>query len=209
MNASIGNRTFLVLLLLVVAAVVAVADVPPPATPEPPHGLMLRALGHVSGFRYFLVDKSGEVEEIGLPSNQLTKIGGADRDGPRKLVDLWAVPGLSVPHDRDSELFQQFKSDLKRNKIEGQVKLLSHDFSKPVFSLPGYSGASEVYEISVDSGKPIARHLGKHGPGTREMDLIWAVVAAVSAAAALLVIAGIAGLWFVRRRNRKKRNAEI
>lgn len=194
------------LLFVAVLASVALADVaPPPGFFAAENALELRSKTELKGYRFFLTDASGEIEEIILSPGTAKVFEAAGRGGASRFASVWAVPSESLEgRELDEELLVELVGELEQEKIAGQVRLLGHEFRKEVSVIESGTEHREIYEVSIasDSGKPAARPLAGEAftplPGGSD-GLIVAAIGGVLIFGAVL----IGGLLIIRRLHRR------
>ncbi|HUF04139.1 MAG TPA: hypothetical protein VMM38_08180 [Aridibacter sp.] len=155
-----SNRIVLVLLAAAAASQVFADVAPPPGFSAVGNALELRSSGSLDGFRFFLQDAGGAVEEIVLESAGAKVIDASGRVGVARYATLWAVPSKSIPEgELAAEGLEKLSLDLQKQAVEGQTKLFSHEFRKDVWVIESGGEHRDVYEIAMDpaSGKPSAR----------------------------------------------------
>lgn len=152
--------SFVTLLLFAAAANQVFADMaPPPGFSAVGNALELRISDTLTGYRFFLLDAGGTVEEIVFDSSGRMTIDSSGRGGASRFATLWAVPVASVPEGELSEDdLKVLADDLASGTVEGHVKLLRHEFRKEVSVIGSGGEHRDVYEIARDpaTGKPVA-----------------------------------------------------
>ncbi|QQS41737.1 MAG: hypothetical protein IPM63_01965 [Acidobacteriota bacterium] len=194
------------LLLVAVFAAAALADVaPPPGFFVAENALELRTNTELSGYRFFLTDASGEIEEIVLSPGTAKIFEAAGRGGAARFASVWAVPSESLEgRELDKDSLVELVGELQQEKINGQVRLLGHEFRKEVSVIESGTEQRDIYEVSIatDSGKPTAKPLAAEVftplPGSSSGLLVAAVGGALIFGAFL-----IGGLLIIRRLHRR------
>lgn len=205
-----NSRLVLIIAFLLIpfAAQAAFADVaPPPGFTAVGNTLVLKSSGDLNGYRFFLRDLSGAFEEVSLDPSSPTSIGGDERRGPARWATLWAVPENILPAGNVGPEDLSFLSSQPGGPGQKDaIKLLDHDFQKPVNVIDSADTYRESYEISIDPAtrRPVADRIGEESGPTLGFSLTPMILGAAGIVLfAAIVIIGL----LVIRRFRKNRTA--
>ncbi|MCO6509499.1 MAG: hypothetical protein J5I65_01795 [Aridibacter famidurans] len=195
-----------ILIFVAVFASETLADVaPPPGFFAAENALELRSKTELKGYRFFLTDASGEIEEIVFSPGTAKVFEAAGRGGASRFASVWAVPSDSLEgRDLDEGSLAELVGELEQEKFAGQVRLLGHEFRKEVSVIESGAEHREIYEISIaaDSGKPTANPLAGETLTTLPGGSSGLIVAAVGGALMFGAIL-IGGLLIIRRLHRR------
>ncbi|REJ78293.1 MAG: hypothetical protein DWQ47_02190 [Acidobacteria bacterium] len=204
MNVEAASRKIGSLLIAIaLAAGQAMGDVaPPPGYSAVGNGLELRAVGDLSTYRFFLIDGSGEAQEIQFEGSRPVLISPDGRGGPSRYCTLWAIAADEM---KGKEL-GSLDGRLLSGQFASQTRLLDHNFRKDVNVLQSGSEHKESFEIAMNSekGRPFARPFGNSSGNS--VGISYFLIAGGVGGFLIFIAVAVMGIWLFRR-SRKKSQA--
>lgn len=196
----------LILISILAAGTAALADVPPDPGSERisvPLNIQVKSLP-AGDLRYFLVSPMS-VEEVRFEVDRTFTESADGKGGAARVAALWAVPAAAVKGDvttRGSKASDDLKRDLFDNKIDGAIKLLSHNYQQTVRSSEKKDHIDALYVLKDDNGKPVIISMNNADNAASDVSSSggpWWMAYAAAATLTALAIA-VFGIWLVRRK---------
>ncbi len=185
-------------LLLILCSAVFGDVAPDPGYTNVSADLILRPVGDLSGYRFFL-ESPNKIEEIIVTPGTTTTISATGRAGVAKVATLIAVPvsDMTISGDLSGALLDHL---IRENKFPNARDMLTHYFQTTIPTIEKPVWRPPVYYLEVENGVITAKKpIDGIDNSVRARLLIFGMIAGA------LITIGIAitGIWLFQRSRKK------
>ncbi len=173
--------------------------------------LQIESVEDFPGYRFFLVTPI-DAEEFSIKNAEKASFGEG-RGGPRNYATLIAVPRSSFPATEDkltADEREELERSIRELKIDGAIKLASHNFRRQVPSSQAGGVFTTIYRLERNDSAGISATAVSIGgedatDGVRSFYIldIFPIMVFIVTGSLLSLAAVVLGLWLFRRTRRQ------